>query len=116
MATCDPEDNILVPEPFYANYNLFNQFINVHITPITTKAEEGVHLPSKEKIQSLINPKTRSILLSNPGNPTGTVYTKKELYMISEIAKENDLWIIADEVYREFVYDRLEYASFGNIK
>lgn len=87
MVTCEPEDNILVPEPFYANYNLFNQFINVHITPITTKAEEGVHLPSKEKIQSLINPKTRSILLSNPGNPTGTVYTKKELYMISEITK-----------------------------
>lgn len=116
MATCDPKDNILVLEPFYSNYNGFSQSINVNITPITTKAEEGFHLPSKEKIQSLITSKTRAILISNPGNPTGTVYTKKELYMISEIAKENDLWIISDEVYREFVYDGLEYTSFGNIK
>lgn len=116
MATCDPKDNILVPEPFYSNYNGFSQSINVNITPITTKAEEGFHLPSKEKIQSLITSKTRAILISNPDNPTGTVYTKKELYMISEIAKENDLWIISDEVYREFVYDGLEYTSFGNIK
>lgn len=116
MATCNPKDNILVPEPFYSNYNGFSQSINVNITPITTKAEEGFHLPSKEKIQSLITSKTRAILTSNPGNPTGTVYTKKELYMISEIAKENDLWIISDEVYREFVYDGLEYTSFGNIK
>lgn len=116
MATCDPKDNILVPEPFYSNYNGFSQSINVNITPITTKAEEGFHLPSKEKIQSLITSKTKEILISNPGNPTGTVYTKKELYMISEIAKENDLWIISDEVYREFVYDGLEYTSFGNIK
>ena len=116
MATCDPKDNILVPEPFYSNYNGFSQSINVNITPITTKAEEGFHLPSKEKIQSLITSKTKAILISNPGNPTGTVYTKKELYMISEIAKENDLWIISDEVYRECVYDGLEYTSFGNIK
>ena len=116
MATCDPKDKILVPEPFYSNYNGFSQSINVNITPITTKAEEGFHLPSKEKIQSLITSKTKAILISNPGNPTGTVYTKKELYMISEIAKENDLWIISDEVYREFVYDGLEYTSFGNIK
>lgn len=116
MATCNPKDNILVPEPFYSNYNGFSQSINVNITPITTKAEEGFHLPSKEKIQSLITSKTKVILISNPGNPTGTVYTKKELYMISEISKENDLWIISDEVYREFVYDGLEYTSFGNIK
>ena len=116
MATCNPKDNILVPEPFYSNYNGFSQSINVNITPITTKAEEGFHLPSKEKIQSLITSKTKAILISNPGNPTGTVYTKKELYMISKIAKENDLWIISDEVYREFVYDGLEYTSFGNIK
>ena len=77
MATCDPKDNILVPEPFYSNYNGFSQSINVNITPITTKAEEGFHLPSKEKIQSLITSKTKAILISNPGNPTGTVYTKK---------------------------------------
>ena len=91
MATCDPKENILVPEPFYSNYNIFSRSLNVHIIPITTKAEDGFHLPNKEKIQSLINPKTKAILLSNPGNPTGTVYTKKELYMISEIVQESDL-------------------------
>ena len=116
MATCDPGDNLLVPEPFYTNYNGFSQCVNVEVNPITTKAEEGFHLPSKEKICSLINPKTKGILLSNPGNPTGTVYTKEEIDMISQIATENNLWIIADEVYREFVYDGLDYTSFGNIK
>ena len=116
MAICDPGDNILVPEPFYTNYNGFSQCVNVEVNPITTKAEDGFHLPSKEKICSLINPKTKGILLSNPGNPTGTVYTKEEVSMIAQIAIENDLWIIADEVYREFVYDGLDYTSFGNLK
>ena len=116
MATCDPGDNLLVPEPFYTNYNGFGQCVNVEVNPITTKAEEGFHLPSKEKICSLINAKTKGILLSNPGNPTGAVYTKDEIDMIAQIAIENNLWIIADEVYREFVYDGLNYTSFGNIK
>ena len=115
MATCDPGDNLLVPEPFYTNYKGFSQSVNVNLHPITTNAESGFHLPSKEKINSLIDSKTKGILLSNPGNPTGTVYTKDEIVMICELAKENNLWIIADEVYREFVYDDLEYTSFGNI-
>ncbi|MDK2563335.1 pyridoxal phosphate-dependent aminotransferase [Romboutsia sedimentorum] len=116
MAICDPGDNLLVPEPFYTNYNGFSQCVNVEVSPITTKAEDGFHLPPKEKICSLINPKTKGILLSNPGNPTGTVYTKEEVSMIAQIAIENNLWIIADEVYREFVYDGLDYTSFGNLK
>ncbi|GAA3661750.1 pyridoxal phosphate-dependent aminotransferase [Asaccharospora irregularis] len=116
MAICDPGDNILVPEPFYTNYNGFGQSVNIEVNPITTKAENGFHLPSKEEIVSRINDKTRAILLSNPGNPTGAIYTTEELHMIAEIAKENDLWIVSDEVYREFVYDGLEYTSFGNIK
>lgn len=116
MAVCDPGDNILAPEPFYTNYNGFSQCANVTVKPITTKAEEGFHLPSKEEILSRIDPNTKAILLSNPGNPTGTVYTRAEIDMIAQIAKENDLWIIADEVYREFVYDGLEYTSFGNIE
>lgn len=116
MAICDPGDNLLVPEPFYTNYNGFSQCVNVEVSPITTKAEDGFHLPSKEKICSLINPKTKGILLSNPGNPTGTVYTKEEVSMIAQIAIENNLWIIADEVYREFVYDGLDYTSFGNLE
>ncbi|MGL5312264.1 MAG: aminotransferase class I/II-fold pyridoxal phosphate-dependent enzyme, partial [Peptostreptococcaceae bacterium] len=110
MAICDPEDNMLVPEPFYTNYNGFGQSVNVNVNPITTKAEDGFHLPSKDYITSKINDKTKAILLSNPGNPTGTVYTKEEIQMIATIAKENDLWIVADEVYREFVYEGLEYT------
>ena len=116
MATCDPGDNILVPEPFYTNYNGFSQCLNVEVKSVTTVAENGFHLPSKEEIISKIDDKTSAILVVNPGNPTGCVYTKEEVQMISEIAKEKDLWIIADEVYREFVYEGLEYTSFGNIK
>jgi aspartate aminotransferase len=116
IATCDPGENMLSPEPFYTNYNGFGDAVNVGIKPITTKAEDGFHLPSKEEIVSRIDEKTRAILLSNPGNPTGVVYTDKEIKMIADIAKENNLWIIADEVYREFVYDGLDYTSFGNVK
>lgn len=116
MAICDPGDNVLIPEPFYTNYNGFGQSINVEVKAITTKAEEGFHLPSKEEIVSSIDDKTRGILVSNPGNPTGCVYTEDEVKMLAEIAKENDLWIVADEVYREFVYEGLEYTSFGNIE
>lgn len=116
IATCDPGENMLAPEPFYTNYNGFGDAVNVGIKPITTKAEDGFHLPSKEEIVSRIDEKTRAILLSNPGNPTGVVYTNEEIQMIADIAKENNLWIIADEVYREFVYDGLDYTSFGNVK
>ncbi|WP_300280130.1 pyridoxal phosphate-dependent aminotransferase [Peptacetobacter sp.] len=116
MATCDPGDKLLIPEPFYTNYNGFGQCVNVGVTPITTKAENGFHLPSKEEILSKIDDKVKAILLSNPGNPTGAIYTKEELEMIAEIAIEKNLWIISDEVYREFVYDGLEYTSFGNLK
>ncbi len=114
IATCNEGDNILVPEPFYSNYNSFAKAVGVEIKPITTLAENGFHFPSKEEIVSKIDSKTRAILFSNPGNPTGVVYTKEEIQMISDIAKENDLWIMADEVYREFVYEG-DYTSLGNI-
>lgn len=116
MAMCDPGDNVLIPEPFYTNYNGFGQSIGMEVKPITTKAENGFHLPSKEEIVAKIDDKTKAILVSNPGNPTGCVYTKEEVYMLAEIVKENDLWLIADEVYREFIYEGLEYTSFGNVK
>ncbi|ADE56511.1 pyridoxal phosphate-dependent aminotransferase [Aminobacterium colombiense] len=115
MATCDPGEEILIPEPFYANYNAFSKCVNVNIVPITTKAEEGFHLPPSEKIEAVITPKTRCILISNPGNPTGTIYTADEMRMLADLAKKHDLYIIADEVYREFVYDGLKYTSFGNL-
>ncbi|MEG2985541.1 MAG: pyridoxal phosphate-dependent aminotransferase [Peptostreptococcaceae bacterium] len=115
ITICNEGDNILVPEPFYSNYSSFANAVGVQIKPITTLAENGFHLPSKEEIVSKIDSKTRAILFSNPGNPSGVVYTKEEIKMISDIAKENDLWIIADEVYREFVYEG-EYTSLGNVK
>lgn len=116
MAVCDPGDNVISPEPFYTNYLGFTQSINVNINPITTTAENGFRLPNKEDIISKIDKKTKAILLSNPGNPTGTVFTLDEIKMLSEIAIEHDLWIISDEVYREFIYDDGKYFSFGNIK
>lgn len=113
IAICDPGDEVLVPEPFYTNYNGFGASVNVGIKPITTKAEDGFHLPSKEQIVASITPKTKAIIFSNPGNPTGVVYTKEELDMLVEIANEHDLFIISDEVYREFTYDGEVCISMG---
>lgn len=116
IAICDPGDEILVPEPFYTNYFGFTGGVNVSIKPITTKAENGFHLPSKNEIVKLITPRTKAILFSNPGNPTGTIFTLAELEMLAEIAKENDLFIISDEVYRGFAFDGLKGISMGSIK
>lgn len=111
MAICDPGDEIIVPEPFYTNYNGFANVASVKIIPFITKAEDGFHLPSKEEITSKITSKTRVIMISNPGNPTGVVYTEAEVRMLSDIVRENELFLISDEVYREFVYDDLKYTS-----
>ncbi|MCF6459744.1 pyridoxal phosphate-dependent aminotransferase [Clostridium sp. Cult3] len=115
IATCDHGEEVLIPEPFYTNYNGFSSMAGVNVVPITTKAENGFHLPEKDAITKLITPKTKAILIANPGNPTGTVYTKEEIYMLRDIAKEHNLYIIADEVYREFVYDGLEFISFAHL-
>jgi aspartate aminotransferase len=111
MAICDVGDEVIIPEPFYTNYNGFSEAAGVNVVPFITKAEEGFHLPSKAAIESKITNKTRAILVSNPGNPTGVVYTYDEIRMLADIAKEHDLYIIADEVYREFVYDNLKFTS-----
>lgn len=116
IAVADDGDEILVPEPFYTNYNGFSTAAGIKVIPVTTEASQGFHLPTKETIEKSISPKTKAILLSNPGNPTGVVYTKEEIQSIAEIAKKHNLFVIADEVYREFVYDNLQYTSFGNIK
>jgi len=112
----DPGDEILVPEPFYANYNGFAIEAGMHVKPITTRAENGFHLPSQESIERLINTKTRAIAISNPGNPTGCIYTREELVMLGDIAKKYDLFLIGDEVYREFVYDGLKFTSLMDIE
>jgi len=111
MAIADEGDNILIPEPFYTNYNSFLELASVKVNPFMTKAEEGFHLPSMDAILSKINDRTRAILIANPGNPTGTVYTYDEIEMLCRIALEKNLYIISDEVYREFVYDNLKYTS-----
>ncbi|OPZ61644.1 MAG: Aspartate aminotransferase [Synergistetes bacterium ADurb.Bin520] len=116
IAVADPGDEVLVPEPFYTNYNGFATPVGVKVVPITTTAEEGFALTSKDRIVSRITPRTRAILLSNPGNPTGAVYSAEEVRMVADIAKEHNLYIIADEVYREFIYDGLSYTSFGTMK
>ncbi|AZV57068.1 pyridoxal phosphate-dependent aminotransferase [Clostridium sp. AWRP] len=116
MTLCDPGDEILSPEPFYTNYNGFAQVASAKMVPYLTKAEEGFHLPPKEVIESKITDKTRALMISNPGNPTGTVYTAEELRMLGDIAKKHDLFLIADEVYREFVYDGLKYTSALTLK
>jgi len=110
-AVCDVDDEVIIPEPFYTNYAGFAQGAGVKVVPFITKAEEGFHLPAKEVIKSKITSKTKAIMVSNPGNPTGVVYTEDEIRMLADICKENNLFLIADEVYREFVYDGLKYTS-----
>lgn len=114
IAICDNGDEILIPEPFYTNYNGFAQMVGVKVVPITTKAEDGFHLPEKSEILKLITPKTKAILLSNPGNPTGKVYSKEEIELIKDIALEKGIFVISDEVYKEFIYDGLEFSSFAH--
>lgn len=116
IATCDYGDEVLVPEPFYTNYNSFGNSAGIKVVPITTKAEDGFKLPAKSEIQAKITDRTKAIMLSNPGNPTGAVYSKEQIEMVRDLALENNLYIIADEVYREFVYDGLEYVSFAQLK
>ncbi len=110
-AICDVNDEIIIPEPFYTNYEGFAQNASVKVVPFITKAEEGFHLPNKNVIVEKITDKTRAIMISNPGNPTGVVYTEEEIRLLADICKEYDLFLIADEVYREFVYDGLKYTS-----
>jgi aspartate aminotransferase len=105
MTTCNIGDEIVVPEPFYTNYNAFATMAGINLVPLTTYAETGFALPNREKIEAVITPKTRAIMICNPGNPTGTVYTKAELEMLGEIVKKHNLYLISDEVYREFVYE-----------
>lgn len=117
MALCDEGDEVLIPEPFYSNYKSFIDFAGAKIVPIKTDINNDFSLPSKEKIKELISPKTKAILFSNPCNPTGKVYSEDEVKMLGEIAVENELFIISDEVYREFIYDEnIKHFSMMNFK
>lgn len=112
MTIANPGDEVIIPEPFYANYNSFATLAGLTVKPVTLKAETGFHFPSVEEIEEKITDKTRAFIIANPSNPTGTVYTKEEVDMITDLAIKHDIMIIADEVYREFVYDGEKYVSF----
>ena len=115
FSLCDPGDEILVFEPYYANYTSFAKLASAKVTAVPTSAEDGYRLPDQETVEKYINDRTRAILLTNPGNPTGVVYTRQEMDMIAAIVKKYNIALIADEVYREFVYDGT-YTSFGTYK
>ena len=112
----DPGDEIIIPEPFYANYNGFSMSAGVKVKPIATSINDGFALPAIEEFEKLITPKTKAILICNPGNPTGYLYSKKELETLRDIVVKYDLFLIADEVYREFAYDGNQHHSVLNIE
>jgi len=108
---CDAGDEVIIPEPFYANYNGFATASGVSIVPVISKIEDNFALPPISEFEKLITPKTKAILICNPGNPTGYLYSKDEIKTLAEIVKKHDLFLVADEVYREFAYDGLEHYS-----
>ncbi|HJW08485.1 MAG TPA: pyridoxal phosphate-dependent aminotransferase [Holophagaceae bacterium] len=101
----EPGDEVLVFEPFYTNYNAFAQMSGVHLRPLRTHAAEGFHLPAEAELRAAIGPRTKAILFCSPNNPTGTVLTLEELETLARVAREKGLFLISDEVYREFVYE-----------
>lgn len=111
LATTEVDDEILTFEPFYTNYNSYAAVNGIKIVPVITSAKDGFHLPAQQEIEKKISKKTKAILYCNPNNPTGTVYTKKEIETLVSIAKKYNLFLIADEVYREFVFDNRKHVS-----
>jgi len=116
-AITDHGDEIIVPEPYYTNYAGFAVMSGVKVVPLTTSGENCFALPDRETVEKLIGPKTKAILFSNPGNPTGAVYTREEMAMLRELALDYGLYLVGDEVYREFIYDEgVEHISVLNLE
>ena len=111
MSTHDPGDEVIVPEPFYANYNGFSVAAGVNVLPITSGIENGFALPHIPEFEKVITPKTRSIIICNPNNPTGYLYSREELEALGELVRKHDLYLFSDEVYREFCYDDATHFS-----
>ncbi|MDT7829645.1 pyridoxal phosphate-dependent aminotransferase [Pricia sp. S334] len=107
----DADEEIIIPEPFYANYNGFATAAGVNVVPVTSHIDDNFALPPIEQFEKLITPKTRAVLICNPGNPTGYLYTKEEIKKLAAIVKKHDLFLVADEVYREFAYDGRQHYS-----
>ena len=114
-STMDAGDEIIIPEPFYANYNGFSTASGVNVVPVISGIETGFALPPIEAFEKLITPKTKAILICNPGNPTGYLYSQEEILKLAEVVKKYDLFLIADEVYREFIYDGDQHFSVMNV-
>ena len=110
-STMDPGDEIIIPEPFYANYNGFSISNGVNIVPVMSSIEDGFALPPISAFEKLITPKTKAILICNPGNPTGYLYSEEEMQQLAALVIKHDLFLIADEVYREFAYDGYKHIS-----
>ncbi len=115
MATCNSGDEIIIPEPFYANYNGFAKMSDVTVVPVTATIESGFALPPISEIEAKITSKTKAIVICNPGNPTGYLYSQTELEQLRDIVKKHDLFLFADEVYREFCYDGAKPFSVLNL-
>lgn len=116
MTTCNPGDEIIIPEPFYANYNGFAVMAGMDVVPVRATIENGFALPPVEEIEQKITAKTKAIVICNPGNPTGYLYSKEELEQLAAIVKKHDIFLFADEVYREFCYDGAVPHSVMNLK
>ena len=116
MATCNLEDEVIIPEPFYANYNGFAVMAGVKVVPVISNIESGFALPPIEQIEQKISAKTKGIVICNPGNPTGYLYSKEELEKLAVLVKKYDIFLIADEVYREFCYDGASPHSVMNLE
>lgn len=116
MSTCNPGDEVIIPEPFYANYNGFAVMAGLKVVPVTAHIENGFALPPIDAIEKKITQKTKAIIICNPGNPTGYLYTQEELEQLKEIVQKHDLYLFADEVYREFCYDGAKPFSTMNLQ
>lgn len=115
--TCmDPGDEIITTEPTYANYLSFAAAAGVKVVPITTSIDNGFALPPAERFEELITDRTRAILICNPNNPSGSLYSREEMEMLAEIVKRHGIFLFADEVYREFVYDGMDFFSAGHLE
>ena len=115
MTCFNPGDEVIIPEPFYANYNGFAVMAGVTVVPVMSTIDTGFALPPIDAFEQLITPKTKGILICNPGNPTGYLYSKSELEQLRDVVKKHDLFLMADEVYREFAYDGAVPSSILNL-
>lgn len=111
LAACDAGDEIIIPEPFYANYNGFSESTDVHVVAVPSRIDDNFALPKAEDFERAITPRTRAILICNPSNPTGKLYSREELEQLAALVRKYDLFLIADEVYRDFCYDGLKHVS-----